>query len=104
MPTPNYHLEHNQTGSGHNPRAEFPGKYISARTWSGGQLDLSGSDYGYGAFLRSGSVTNGEITVAGGAAIAINNFEENRLFEIGVTKISGSLAPGGEIYIFKQNL
>ena len=80
----------------------FPGKYHSALTWTGGQLDLSGSNYGYGAFLRSGSNTNGTITVAGGAAIAINNFEENRIIPVSVAQISGSASAGGEVYLFKR--
>ena len=82
----------------------LPGKYHSAKTWAGGQLDLTGSNYGYGAFLRSGSVVDGNITVAGGATIAIANFAENTIFEIGVSQISGSgTTPGGEVYLFKAS-
>ena len=80
----------------------FPGKYHSALVWTGSQLDLTGSNYGYGAFLRSGSNTNGTITVAGGAAIAINNFEENRIIPVSVAQISGSVNAGGEVYLFKR--
>jgi hypothetical protein len=83
-------------------RLGFPGKYHSAKTWTGGQLDLTGSNYGYGAFLRSGSNTNGTITVAGGATIAINNFEENRILDVSLHQVSGSSAGDGEIYLFKR--
>ena len=83
-------------------RLGIPGEFHSAKTWTGGQLDLTGSNYGYGGLLISGSVINGNITVAGGSAIAIANFDEKRLLSIGVTQVSGSDAPGGEIYLFKR--
>ena len=79
----------------------LPGQFHSAKTWTGGQLDLTGSNYGYGGLLISGSSIDGNITVAGGATIAIANFDEKRLLSIGVSQISGSSAPGGEVYLFK---
>jgi len=83
-------------------RLGFPGRYHSTLTWSGGQLDLTGSNYGYGAFMYSGSNTNGTISVAGGGSIAINNFEEKRILEVSVSQVSGSVAPGGVVYLFKR--
>ena len=83
-------------------RIGFPGEFNSAKAWAGGQLDLTGSNYGYGGLLISGSIINGNITVAGGATIAIANFDEKRLLSIGVTQISGSESPGGEVYLFKR--
>ena len=99
----NYYLP--PSGSQINPFQKYgnPGKHHSAKTWTGGQLDLTGSNYGYGAFLISGSDVNGNISVAGGASIAINNFENGRLLEIGVSKVSGSSSPGGEVYVFKTS-
>ena len=92
------------SGSQINLLSKFglPGEFHSAKTWTGGQLDLTGSNYGYGGLLISGSVINGNITVAGGSTIAIANFDEKRLLSIGVTQVSGSVAPGGEIYLFKR--
>tara|TARA_A100001201_G_scaffold114502_1_gene98163 strand:- start:795 stop:1103 length:309 start_codon:yes stop_codon:yes gene_type:complete len=80
----------------------IPGEFHSAKIWSGGQLDLTGSNYGYGGLLISGSTINGNISVAGGATIAIANFDEKRLLSIGVAQVSGSTSPGGEVYLFKR--
>lgn len=91
------------TESNQFDRLGFPGKYYSALTFSGGQLDLTGSNYGYGAFLRSGSSQPGNITIApGNVQIAIENFEEKRIYEISVSQISGSNAGKGEVYFFKR--
>ena len=82
-------------------RLGIPGEFNSAITWTGGQLDLTGSNYGYAAFLISGSGHKGNITVAGGDSIPIDQFEINRMLPIGISQISGSTGIGG-IYIFKR--
>tara|TARA_R110000851_G_scaffold161980_1_gene305678 strand:- start:1256 stop:1633 length:378 start_codon:yes stop_codon:yes gene_type:complete len=115
MPTPNYHnytavsgsaLAQYQTGSiaTHRTLVEHvdgqPGHYNDALAWSGSE-----SSDTWGAFLISGSAgiePNATITVAGGAEISINNFADHKLFEIGVTNISGSAPSGGEVYLFKR--
>ena len=99
---PTYHNENNYT-RGDFERLGKPGKYHSAKTWTGGQLDLTGSNYGYAAFLTSGSAINGNVSIVGGVDIAIDNFANSTIYEIGVSKISGSAAPGGEVYLFKTH-
>ena len=81
----------------------FPGKYHSAKVFTGGELALTGSNYGYGAFIRTGSNHLGNITVAGGATIPINHFAENTFYEIAVSEISGSESVGGQVTFFKHN-
>ena len=48
-------------------RLGIPGKYYGAITWTGGELHLTGSQFGYGAFLRSGSNTNGNVKIWNGS-------------------------------------
>ena len=115
MAAPNYHnyttvsgstLSRLQTGSistnntliDHD--ASQPGHYNNATAWSGSQ-----STGTWGAFLISGSAgidATATITVAGGTEIEINNFADHKLFEIGVTNISGSAPSGAEVYLFER--
>ena len=98
MPTPNYHNINNLSGS-YWSTLKTPGHYKSAETWTGGET--SGK---WDAFLISGSTgvnTLAAITVADGVAIKIGNFEDSKLFEIGVTNISGSTDGQAEVYLFK---
>jgi len=83
-------------------RIGVPGQYHSAITWTGGLLALTGSKYGYGAILISGSAIDGVVTIAGGDAISLANIEKNRLLPFGVSELSGSASAGGAVYLFKR--
>ena len=100
MPAPNYHNYTTVSGSTLEYTTSPIGNYNSAETWSGGETAGSWS-----AFLISGSAgvnATAAITVAGGAEIEINNFADHKLFEIGVTNISGSATAGAEVYLFTK--
>ena len=100
MPAPNYHNWTTVSGSTLEYTSTPVGNYNTAETWAGGET--AGS---WDAFLISGSAgidPTANVTVAGGVAIEINDFADHKLFEIGVTNISGSLAPGAEVYLFKK--
>ena len=81
----------------------FPGKYHSAKIFTGGKLALTGSNFGYAAFMRTGSNHLGNITIAGGATIPINHFRENVFYEIAVSEISGSEVFGGQVTFFQKS-
>ena len=100
MPAPNYHNWTTVSGSTLEYTSTPVGNYNTAETWAGGET--AGS---WDAFLISGSAgidPTANVTVAGGVAIEINDFADHKLFEIGVTNISGSQAPGAEVYLFKK--
>jgi hypothetical protein len=115
MASPNYHnwttvsgstLSQYQTGSisSNNTLIEHdasqPGLYNDATAWTGGETLGT-----WGAFLISGSAgidATATISVAGGVEIEINDFADHKLFEIGVTAISGSSTPGAKVYLFKR--
>lgn len=100
MAAPNYHNYTEVSGSTLEYTSSPVGNYNAAETWAGGETIGA-----WGAFLISGSAgvnPTATITVAGGVEIEINNFADHKLFEIGVTTISGSAAPGAEVYLFKK--
>tara|TARA_R110000782_G_scaffold10252_6_gene32175 strand:+ start:3837 stop:4151 length:315 start_codon:yes stop_codon:yes gene_type:complete len=100
MAAPNYHNYTEVSGSTLEYTSSPVGNYNAAETWTGGETTGT-----WGAFLISGSAgvnPTATITVAGGAEIEINNFADHKLFEIGVTTISGSAASDAEVYLFKK--
>jgi len=75
-----------------------PGRYTSALTYVSGQLDLTGSNYGYGAVIMK---TPGGATLhlsAGGTILATNL--PNNIIDLSVSKITGGTA--SVIYVLKR--
>ena len=100
MASPNYHNYTTVSGSTLEYTTSPAGNYNTAETWTGGET--AGT---WDAFLISGSAgidPTANVTVADGVAIEINDFADHKLFEIGVTNISGSGTPGAEVYLFKK--
>jgi len=69
-------------------RLGFPGEYHSPILYTAGQLDLTGSNYGYGAFIvqAEGSAT---LHFAGGTSSLASDFTEKETYDISVSKITG---------------
>ena len=90
----------NYSGSAYNQFETLghPGRYVSALTYTSGQLDLTGSNYGYGAVIMktAGSAT---IHLSGGGSILAANLP-NDVIELSVSKISGG--SGAVIYVLKR--
>ena len=85
-------------------RMGHPGRYTSTILTEGaGQTDFTGSNYGYGAVMISGSY-NGTITLSNGGSIAkaSDAFVEGQIYELSVSKISGGVAATGGVYAFKR--
>lgn len=114
MSAPNYHLEHSQTGSSSHERLGPAGKYYSVRVWEGGQLDLTGSNYGYGACsISGGNSINGNITLTGGGSIPVRHLRalgsgygsdiaNGGILDLSIAQVSGSTsAPNGGVYLYK---
>ena len=76
-----------------------PGKYTSALTYNSGQLDLTGSNYGYGAVLvnTAGGAT---IHLSGGGTVTAASLPTTQVLELSVSKISGGT--GAVIYVLKR--
>ena len=95
----NYDAPSSNNGADQFDRLGHPGKYYSALTYTGGQLDLTGSNYGYGSVLivTHGSTT---ITLSGGGTIAASGFSSPTQLDVSVSKLSGGSA--AVIYVFKK--
>ena len=76
-----------------------PGKYYSAFTYTSGQVDFTGSNYGYGAILVNG---DGDATasLSGGGEIILDQISTNIIHELSVSQIKGG--SGASIYLFKR--
>jgi hypothetical protein len=80
-------------------RLGHPGRYITSRQYTSGQLDLTGSNYGYGALMV---VTAGGATasLSGGGEIGLNDLTAKTIYDISLSKITGG--SGSVIYVFKR--
>ena len=79
-------------------RLGHPGRYTSVIKYTAGQLDLTGSNYGYGAVImktEGGSV----IHLSDGGSIDAVDLP-NDVVELSVAKITGGTS--AEIYVLKR--
>lgn len=82
-------------------RLGHPGNYYEVKAFHGAAnhtLDLTGSNYGYGAIMvvAAGAAT---ASLSGGGTIALNSLNTGVIYDISVKQISGST---GEAYAFKR--
>lgn len=76
----------------------FPGKYHSTIKYIGGQLDLTGSNFGYGAVMV---ITAGGATLhSGNTTIPSADLTIKQIYDITLSKISAG--SGASIYLFKR--
>ncbi len=95
----NYDAPSGNNGQDQFDRLGHPGKYYSVITHTTGQLDLTGSNYGYSGIIvqTAGSTT---ITLSGGGTINAAHLVVNTIYELSVSKLSGS--SGAVIYVLKK--
>lgn len=82
-----------------------PAKYYDPIVWTTGQLDLTGSNFGYGAYMVSASAIvdlKAELTYFGGASTTIASLTTGTIHDIAVSKVSGSTLSGGGVYLFRR--
>ncbi len=94
-----------------------PGKYVSVTTWTGGQLDFTGSGDFKGGVLVAGIESDYEdtdaITLTGGGTIPIKFLAPIQegvagaggriIHELSISKISGSANATDPVFIFTKN-
>ena len=82
-------------------RLGHPGKYIQVLETNGAAnhtLDLTGSNYGYGAV----SITTAgdlELKLSGGGTIPASNLNTKEIYDLSVLQISGS---SGQAFVYKR--
>jgi len=117
-----YWTGNNTTSSKYAAGAELsvqkhPGKYYGVTKWDGGQIDFTGSNFGYGAMMISGSTFPADdyITLTGGGSIILNDMVSAfgsgsnhimtpKMYDFSVKQISGSAKEAGVIYFFKTQV
>ena len=91
-----------RTGSANQVEAlGSPGKYVKSLAFSGGQLDLTGSNYGYGALLMA-SASAGSVSLQDGGTIPFTSFSAGTLYELAVSQLSGSAVLATTAYVLKR--
>ena len=102
------------SGSQIDQFAQFghPGNLYSSIEFTGGQIDFTGSNYGYGAILFASSSNEplGNVTLSGGGTIPLRHLKPvgqgfdtaiaSHLIPLSLKQISGS-EQGFSIYCFK---
>jgi hypothetical protein len=80
-------------------RLGHPGKYTTALTYTTGQLDLTGSNYGYGSLIVK---THGNATasLSGGGQIVLSDLTAGVIYDLSLAKISGGT--GAVVYVLKR--
>lgn len=80
-------------------RLGHPGRYYKSLTYSSGQLDLTGSNYGYGAVLVS-TAGGATIHLSGGGSVTAASLPTSQVLDLSVRQVSGGT--GATIYLFKR--
>lgn len=80
-------------------RLGHPGKYTTALTYTGGQLDLTGSNYGYGSIIvkTAGGAT---ASLSGGGQVILSDLTAGVIYDFSVAKISGGTS--AVVYVLKR--
>ena len=79
-------------------RLGFPGEYTSVLKHTDGQLDLTGSNYGYGAILVK-TAGGGTCSLAGGGNIELASLP-NEVINLSVSKIFN--CSSAVVYVLKR--
>ena len=96
MAAPNYH---NTVDSDLFGRLGHPGKLIKAIRYTSGQIDLTGSNYGYGSLIVK---THGNATasLSGGGHVILGDLTGGVVYDFSVSKISGGSS--AIVYVLKR--
>jgi hypothetical protein len=90
------------TGQNQFDRLGHPGKYMTAYQYTGGQVDFTGSNYGYGAILVS--VANGATaSLSNGGVLPLGLLDGHKdILDVSISKIHGGTA--SIVYVFKKQI
>lgn len=83
-------------------RLGHPGKYVTSYFYSGGQVDFTGSNYGYGALIVH-SAGGATASLSDGGILPLGVIEGNKnILDVSISKISGGTS--SVIYVFKKQI
>jgi hypothetical protein len=86
-------------GSDQFDRFGHPGKYTTAIMYTGGQIDFTGSNYGYGSLIVK---THGNATasLSGGGQVILSDLTAGVIYDLSVSKIAGGTS--SIVYVLKR--
>ena len=95
----NYNAPSTNNGADQFDRLGHPGKYYSTLTYTTGQLDLTGSNYGYGSIIvkTAGGAT---ASLSAGGQILLGDLTAGVVYDLSVSRISG--ATSAVVYVLKK--
>jgi len=80
-------------------RLGHPGKYMSSYRYTSGQVDFTGSNYGYGSIIVK---THGNATasLSAGGEIILSDLTAGVIYDLSISQIKGGSA--SVIYVLKR--
>jgi hypothetical protein len=80
-------------------RLGHPGKYVSSYLYTSGQVDFTGSNYGYGSIIVK-TPGNATASLSDGGEIILNDLTAGVIYDLSVRQIKGGSA--SVIYVLKR--
>ena len=80
-------------------RLGHPGKYMSSYRYTTGQVDFTGSNYGYGSIIVK---THGDATasLSGGGQVILSDLTAGVVYDLSISQIKGGTT--SIIYVLKR--
>ncbi len=80
-------------------RLGHPGKYITSYTYISGQVDFTGSNYGYGSLIvkTAGTAT---ASLSGGGQIVLSDLTAGVVYDLSIGQIKGGT--NSVVYVLKR--
>ena len=86
-------------GSDQFDRLGHPGKYVTTLAYTGGQLELTGSNYGYGSIIIK-TVGGATASLSAGGQIPLGDLSAGVIYDLSLARISGGTS--SVIYVLKR--
>jgi len=80
-------------------RLGHPGKYTTSYRYTSGQVDFTGSNFGYGAILIN-TVGGATASLSNGGQIPLGHLSANTIHELSISQIKGGT--NSIIYVLKR--
>lgn len=80
-------------------RLGHPGKYKSAYAYTSGQVDFTGSNYGYGSIIVK-TVGGATASLSDGGQIPLDHLSAGVIYDLSISQIKGGTA--SIIYVLKR--
>ena len=96
-----YYPEYDNVDSTQFSRLGHPGKYKTVYQYTGGQVDFTGSNYGYGAILIK-TVGGATASLSEGGQIPLGDLTTGVIYDLSVSQIKNGTA--SVIYVLKRQM